>query len=99
VFVLPCLDTQGHGQRKKTIPHSRGVVQAENVPPPRSPGEYPSPMAPRGEKDLSPDYEDDPENGIYWGPKQPNGMMTPWSRPWFDWRSEQATPRKPEAGI
>jgi hypothetical protein len=43
---------------------------------------------PRG-KDLSPDYEDDPEAEIFWGPKQPNGMMTRWSRPWFDWRRRQ----------
>jgi len=28
-------------------------------------------------------YEDDPEAGIFWGPKQPNGMMTRWSRAWF----------------
>jgi hypothetical protein len=32
-------------------------------------------------------YED-PDAGIFWGPKQPNGMMTRWSRPWFDWRSD-----------
>jgi hypothetical protein len=37
-------------------------------------------MEPSRGKDLSPDYEDDPERGIYWGPKQPNGMMTRWSR-------------------
>jgi hypothetical protein len=52
------------------------------------------------EKKLSPmdDYEDDPEAGIFWGPKQPNGMMTRWSRPWFDWRNEQrVTVRKSEA--
>jgi hypothetical protein len=34
--------------------------------------------------------EDDPENGIFWGPKQPNGMRTRWSRSWFDWRSERS---------
>jgi hypothetical protein len=59
-------------------------------------------MASRGKKDLSPGYEDDPEAGIFWGPKQPSGMMTRWSRPWFDWRSEQssrAPARKREAGI
>ena len=32
------------------------------------------------------------------GPKQPNGMMTRWSRPSFDWRNEQrVTVRKIEA--
>jgi hypothetical protein len=51
--------------------------------------EDPSPIvAQNGSLPEDGDYEDDPENGIFWGPKQPNGMMTRWSRPWFDWRSE-----------
>jgi hypothetical protein len=44
-----------------------------------------------GRADLSPNYEDDPENGIFGGPKQPNGMMTRWSRPWFGWRNERSS--------
>jgi hypothetical protein len=50
--------------------------------------EYFSPMSRAGKNPPMEDYEDDPERGIYWGPKQPNGMMTRWSRPWFDWRIE-----------
>ena len=53
--------------------------------------EYPSPISGKnGSRPEDGDYEDDPERGVYWGPKQPNGMMTRWSRPWFDWRSEQS---------
>jgi hypothetical protein len=61
--------------------------------------EYPSPIDPRGKNPSPVDdkYEDDPEAGIFWGPKQPNGSYTRWSRPWFDWRSEQVTARKAKA--
>jgi hypothetical protein len=52
--------------------------------------EYPSPVEGKnGSRPEDGNYEDDPEAGIFWGPKQPNGMMTRWSRPWFDWRIEQ----------
>lgn len=52
--------------------------------------EYPSPISgTNGSRPEDGNYEDDPEAGIFWGPKQPNGMHTRWSRPWFDWRSEQ----------
>jgi hypothetical protein len=38
--------------------------------------------------DISPpDFEDDPENGVFWSP--PDGLVQRrWSRAWFDWRSE-----------
>jgi hypothetical protein len=49
----------------------------------------PSPISGKnGSRPEDGSYEDDPEAGIYWGPKQPNGMMTRWSRPWFDWRND-----------
>jgi hypothetical protein len=45
-------------------------------------------------------YEDDPENGIFWGtPTRPGDEPSRWSRAWFDWRGEQVTARKHEAGI
>jgi hypothetical protein len=35
-------------------------------------------------------FEDDPERGIFWGPPSvPGGKPVRWSRPWFDWRSEE----------
>ena len=34
--------------------------------------EYLSPMSRAGKNPPMEDYEDDPENGIFWGPKQPN---------------------------
>ena len=83
---LATLCSRCHGLQHRGPRH--GGYRAETpTATPRSPVGNPSPMAPRG-KDLSPDYEDDPENGIFWGPKQPNGMMTRWSRPWFDWRAD-----------
>jgi hypothetical protein len=38
------------------------------------------------------DYpEDDPENGIYWGPPDfQTGRPTRWSRPWTNWREDAA---------
>jgi hypothetical protein len=34
-------------------------------------------------------YEDDPEQGIFWGPpREKGGELLRWSRPWFDWRAE-----------
>lgn len=31
--------------------------------------------------------EDDPEKGIYWGPRDPQtGDQLRWSEPWFEWR-------------
>jgi hypothetical protein len=57
---------------------------------PRSRVEYPSPI--QG-KNRSP-TEDDPEQGIFWGPKQPNAHYTRWSRPWFDWRNDLELARK-----
>ena len=51
--------------------------------------ENPSPISGKnGSRPEDGTYEDEPENGIFWGPKQPNGHYTRWSRPWFDWRSE-----------
>jgi hypothetical protein len=44
------------------------------------------------ESDVSPtdeSFADKPEQGIFWGPKQPNGSHTRWSKVWFDWRNEQ----------
>ena len=32
------------------------------------------------------DYQDDPENGIYWGPPGVDGVPIRWSRVWFEWR-------------
>jgi len=35
-------------------------------------------------------FNDDPERGIFWGPPtEPGGKPQRWSRPWFDWRSEE----------
>jgi len=65
----------------------------ENLSPDPLGLEYPSPI--EGKNDSPPD---DPEQGVFWGPKQPNGHYTRWSRPWFDWRNEQrVTVRKSEA--
>jgi HNH endonuclease len=53
---------------------------------------YPSPIEGKnGSRPEDESSEDDPAAGIFWGPKQPNGMYTRWSRPWFDWRSEQSS--------
>ena len=36
-----------------------------------------------------PDYQDDPERGIYWGPPdEVTGRPQPRSRAWDDWRAE-----------
>jgi hypothetical protein len=37
-------------------------------------------------------YEDDPANNVFWGPPDPDtgGKPRPWSRAWWDWRSEEA---------
>jgi HNH endonuclease len=43
--------------------------------------------------DVSQAPEDDPENGICWGPAGPNGMHRRWSRPWFEWRDDPAFSR------
>jgi hypothetical protein len=64
----------------------RGVVRPASIPPDPLGLEYPSPMSRAGKNPPM----DDPENGVFWGPKQPNGHYTRWSRPWFDWRSEQS---------
>jgi 5-methylcytosine-specific restriction endonuclease McrA len=35
-------------------------------------------------------YVDDPEAGVFWGPPdEQTGEPRRWSRPWFDWRSEE----------
>jgi|SRR5918995_6567862 hypothetical protein len=31
--------------------------------------------------------QDDPANGIYWGPPDESGRQTRWSREWYSWRS------------
>jgi HNH endonuclease len=68
----------------------RGVVRPTSIPPDPPGLEYFSPIeGQNGSRPEDGNYEDDPEAGIFWGPKQPNGMHTRWSRPWFDWRSEQ----------
>jgi hypothetical protein len=48
---------------------------------------------------LSPErFDDDPERGIYWGPpSEPGGKPRRWSRPWFDWRSEELEQRNCQA--
>jgi hypothetical protein len=32
--------------------------------------------------------EDDPDNGVFWGPRNSDGYQLRWSRPWYDWRNE-----------
>jgi hypothetical protein len=82
--------------RRQRIASPRGAVAARQQSPDPLGLEYPSPISGKnGSRPEDGSYEDDPENGIFWGPKQPNGMMTRWSRPWFDWRSEQRA-RTPE---
>lgn len=45
-------------------------------------------MDDRGKNPSPAGYEDDPEAGIFWGPRQPNGSYTRWSRHCFDWRND-----------
>ena len=33
--------------------------------------------------------EDDPARGVFWGPPDMDGNPRPWSRVWFDWRTEE----------
>jgi hypothetical protein len=78
--------------RRQGITRPRGAVSAGKQSPDPLGLEYPSPIEGKnGSRPEDGSYEDDPEAGIFWGPKQPNGMMTRWSRPWFDWRSEQSS--------
>jgi hypothetical protein len=78
----------GAGRGRQRFP-VRGVVGSHNDSPHPLGLEYPSPIEGKnGSRPEDGNYEDDPEAGIFWGPKQPNGMHTRWSRPWFDWRSE-----------
>jgi hypothetical protein len=32
---------------------------------------------------------DDPANGVFWGPPMENGQPRPWSKAWYDWRTER----------
>jgi hypothetical protein len=83
------------GKGRQVFPIDRGVRGVKQTPTPGSPVAIPSPIfspsvsppSPNGSHSEDGNYEDDPEAGIFWGPKQPNGMMTRWSRPWFDWRN------------
>jgi hypothetical protein len=34
---------------------------------------------------------DDPVRGLFWGPKDENGLHMRWSRAWFDWKNERST--------
>ena len=87
---LPSPDPQGH---EETTNHhtGQGAFVDVIVSPDPLGLEYPSPISEKnGSRPEDGNYEDDPEAGVYWGPKQPNGMHTRWSRPWFDWRSERS---------
>jgi hypothetical protein len=79
--VVPDLKTNGDG----------GPPLVRTILTPRSRVENPSPIPSPIVSPADESYEDDPEAGILWGPKQPNGHYTRWSRPWFDWRSEQSS--------
>jgi hypothetical protein len=34
--------------------------------------------------------EDDPQNGVFWGPPDEDGYQPRWSRVWFEWRGGEA---------
>jgi HNH endonuclease len=87
----------GKGRRQRLV---GGLGGSTSFPPDPLGLEYPSPIEGKNGSRPEESYEDDPENGIFWGPKQPNGMMTRWSRPWFDWRNEQSlAPDSPGRGL
>jgi hypothetical protein len=78
-------------RRQRITTPARGAFVDDIVSPDPLGLEYPSPISEKnGSRPEDGNYEDDPEAGVYWGPKQPNGMHTRWSRPWFDWRSERS---------
>jgi hypothetical protein len=78
-------------QRITTPGPARGAFVDDNVSPDPLGLEYPSPIEGKNGSRPEESYEDDPENGIFWGPPtQPKGEPIRWSRPWFDWRSEAA---------
>ena len=39
----------------------------------------------------------DPENGVFWGPPIENGQPRPWSKAWYDWRTERVWRELPGA--
>jgi HNH endonuclease len=76
--------------RRQRFP-GRGVVGTDYLSPhPLGVGNLSPGSGKNGSRPEDVSYEDDPEAGIFWGPKQPNGMMTRWSRQWFDWRNDPA---------